>query len=220
MKEKVVLILSGGLDSTTLLYALQNQGKDIYPITFLYGQRHKKEVDMALQTCIKTNVRQNWIAYPVTALSKMGGSSLTDPRIEVPEGHYAEETMKSTVVPNRNMVFLSLAISHAIAIGADKVYYGAHTGDHTIYPDCRPEFLEALNKAAALCHYHPIKIEAPFMGMSKIDIVRHGLELGVDYSLTWTCYKGGILACGKCGSCTERLEAFSKNGTTDPLPYR
>lgn len=219
MKEKVVLILSGGLDSTTLLYDLLDAGKEVYPITFMYGQRHKKEVDMAIQTCIKLNVKKNWIGYPVTALGKMGSSSLTDRNIQVPEGHYAEENMKSTVVPNRNMTFLSLALAHAIAIGVGRVYYGAHAGDHTIYPDCRPEFLEAVNKAAALCHYTPLKIIAPYMNKTKIDIVKRGLELKVDYSLTWTCYKGGVLACGKCGSCSERLEAFSKNGTTDPLPY-
>lgn len=218
-KEKAVIILSGGLDSTTLLYDLDRQGYDLYPITFFYGQKHQKEIECAKLICADMSLRQNWIAYPLTSLAKIGGSALTDPRIAVPEGHYKDESMKTTVVPNRNMIMLSFAIAHAIAIGAEKVYYGAHAGDHDIYPDCRVEFVLAMQTAAALCHYKPIKVKAPYLLKSKADIVKRGLELGVPYEKTWTCYKGEALACGKCGSCIERKEGFEKNGTKDPIEY-
>ena len=123
----------------------------------------------------------------------------------MPEGHYADENMKQTVVPNRNMVMLSLATSYAIGLDADTLLYGAHSGDHDIYPDCRAEFVEQLKKAIDLCDWKPIKLEAPYLNIDKGDIVIRGKELGVDYGLTWTCYKGKDKACGKCGSCVERL---------------
>lgn len=219
MKEnnKVVLIMSGGLDSTTLLYELLNKAKDVCPISFDYGQRHAREIDMAQKTCEKVG-----IDHTIVDLSGLGGilgnNALTG-KIEVPEGHYEGENMKLTVVPNRNMIMLSVAIGYAINIGANHVYYGAHAGDHAIYPDCRPEFVQAIQNVAELCHYDPIHVHAPYLYIRKDEIVALGLDLGVDYALTLTCYKGNEKACGQCGSCVERLEAFEINKAKDPIEY-
>jgi 7-cyano-7-deazaguanine synthase len=114
---------------------------------------------------------------------------------------------------------LSMAIAYAISNGAGTVYYGAHSGDHAIYPDCRPQFVDRMNAVANVCHYFPVTIEAPYLHITKADILKEGLQLKVDYGKTWTCYKGGVKACGKCGSCTERLEAFAINHVKDPLEY-
>ena len=146
------------------------------------------------------------------------GSSLTGD-IDIPEGHYEEESMKSTVVPNRNMIMLSLAIAYAVSIGTDKVYYGAHAGDHAIYPDCRPEFLEKMNSVAAIANYEAVNIYAPYLDGNKETILQDGFKMGVDYADTWTCYNGRQEACGKCGACQERLEAFKAVGKDDPLMY-
>jgi 7-cyano-7-deazaguanine synthase len=145
------------------------------------------------------------------------GSSQTDPTVAVPEGHYAEENMKLTVVPNRNMILLSLAIARAISIGSTKVFYGAHAGDHAIYPDCRPEFVRSMQTAAALCDWKQVDILAPYSDRTKVEILKRGMECGTPYAETWTCYVGGAEPCGKCGSCQERAEAFAKNGLIDPL---
>ncbi len=127
--------------------------------------------------------------------------------------------MKITVVPNRNMILLSLAVGYAITIGAKKVFYGAHAGDHAIYPDCRREFVAAMKRAIPVADWAAVELEAPYLDLDKGDIAIRGKNLGVDYSLTWTCYKGGDKACGKCGACRERLEAFWKAGMTDPVEY-
>ncbi|MFX1274214.1 MAG: 7-cyano-7-deazaguanine synthase QueC [Promethearchaeota archaeon] len=215
--KKVVLILSGGMDSTTLLYDLIHQEKDVYSITYDYGQKHKKEIIMAQETCKKLGVPHKIIN--LTLLNEIAPSALTRDNWEVPEGHYSEPNMKQTVVPNRNMVMISIAVSHAIGIGATEVYYAAHSGDHAIYPDCRKEFISKLNEAIELCDWEKISLKAPYANLDKGDIAIRGRDLGVDYSLTWTCYKGGSKACGKCGSCVERLEAFEKAKLKDPLDY-
>ena len=216
---KAVVVLSGGVDSTTLLYDLMQQGYDVYPITFFYGQRHSKEVDCAKMIVSAAGVRQNWIAYPLVSLGKIGGSSLTDPQLQIPKGHYKDASMKQTVVPNRNMILLSFALAHAIAINVPEIFYGAHAGDHDIYPDCRPEFVERMQEAAKVCSYAPIELEAPYLHLSKKDIVTKGIQLNVPYEHTWTCYEGKPLACGKCGSCVEKVEAFEENGRKDPIDY-
>jgi 7-cyano-7-deazaguanine synthase len=217
-KEKVVIILSGGLDSTTLLYYLhQCNDLDVFALSFDYGQKHAKELKMAKMTCRQLNIR-----HQLVDLSDIGSlfvSSLTDPETQVPEGHYAAENMKSTVVPNRNMIMLSIAMGWAFSIGAKKIYCAVHSGDHAIYPDCRPEFIKAINDIAKVAHYTECTILAPYLFMTKGDIVKEGLKMAVDYSKTWTCYKGHDKACGVCGSCTERLEAFKQNGAVDPLLY-
>ena len=152
--------------------------------------------------------------------SIFAASALTSDSIDMPHGSYQAESMQSTIVPNRNMLFISHAIAYAISKNINQVWYGAHAGDHFIYPDCRPEFLSAMNAVAQICHTFPISVEAPFLNYSKAEIVKIGLDLGIDYSKTWTCYEGQDLACGKCGSCNERLEAFAINNTLDPLRYQ
>lgn len=163
------------------------------------------------------------IEYKIISLADvvplLKGSSQTDPSVPVPEGHYAQENMKLTVVPNRNMIMLSIAIAAAIGEKIPVVYYGAHAGDHDIYPDCRQSFVDAMKAAAALCDWTPVTIEAPYLNMTKGDICKKGMLLSVPYESTWTCYVGGERPCGKCGSCTERLEAFDFAGATDPLIY-
>jgi len=216
-KEKAVIILSGGMDSTTLLYDLLAQNKDVYALSFDYGQKHKKELECAKQTCKKLNVSHKILNLAV--LNEIAPSCLTRADLTVPEGHYADENMKQTIVPNRNMVMLALAAAYAIGVKATKLYYGAHAGDHEIYPDCRREFVEQMARAIALCDWHAIELNAPFINKDKGDIVQLGERLSVDFSLTWTCYKGELLACGKCGSCAERLEAFKKAGVIDPIAY-
>jgi len=212
---KAVLILSGGLDSTTLLYDLLDQGYDVSALTFDYHQKHKREIQCAMATCAKLRVPQKIV--DISVLGDLAPSSLTRGEWDVPEGHYAEESMKQTVVPNRNMVFLSLAASYAIGIGAQELCYAAHAGDHAIYPDCRPVFVSAMETALHLCDWNDLTLRVPYVRMSKGDIVRKGLVLGVDYANTWSCYKGGARPCGKCGACTERREAFLEAGARDPL---
>ena len=217
-KLKAVCILSGGLDSTTLLYDLKNKGYDIYAISFDYGQKHKLELNMARKTCEKLKVHHKVLKLNV--LNEVAPSALTRGNINIPQGNYNDKNMKVTVVPNRNMVMISLAVSYAIGIKADKVFYGAHKGDHTIYPDCRNEFVVALHKAVELCDWWHVELIAPFLDMDKGDIVILGTDLGVNYKLTRTCYENKKLACGKCGSCRERLEAFEKAGREDVIEYQ
>lgn len=216
-KEKAVVVLSGGMDSTTLLYDVVNQGYDVKAISFNYNQKHKKELVCAQETCNKLGLEHRVVSLEV--LNQVAPSALTRDDWKVPEGHYADENMKQTVVPNRNMVLLSLATSYAISVGAEKLFYGAHAGDHDIYPDCRKEFVDAMRESIKLCDWSNVELEAPYWNIDKGDIAIKGKELGVDYSKTWTCYKGLELACGKCGACVERLEAFGKAGVEDPVKY-
>ncbi|REL29446.1 7-cyano-7-deazaguanine synthase QueC [Thalassotalea euphylliae] len=217
MTEKVVVIYSGGMDSYTVLNRAIKDGMQVYPLTFDYGQRHVKEIDCAAAVCKSLNVPHKVI--DISAINQLlAGSSLTDD-IEIPEGHYEEESMKSTVVPNRNMILLSLAVGYAVSVGASKVYYGAHSGDHAIYPDCRPEFVEKMNDVCQIANYEAVEIYSPYLSVSKTAILTDGIAMGLDYSQTWTCYNGREHACGKCGACQERLEAFRDNNATDPLTY-
>ncbi|GMM85227.1 7-cyano-7-deazaguanine synthase QueC [Pseudoalteromonas sp. SS15] len=217
MSEKVVVIYSGGMDSYTVLNKAIKSGFDVYALSFNYGQRHVKELEVAASVCADLNVHHKVV--DISAINQLiGGSSLTDD-IEVPEGHYEEESMKSTVVPNRNMILLSLAVGYAVSLKANKVFYGAHSGDHAIYPDCRPEFVEKMSDVCRIANYEEVEIVCPYLNNSKIEILTDGLKMGLDYSNTWTCYNGREKACGKCGACQERLEAFSLNNASDPLPY-
>ncbi|WP_395342321.1 7-cyano-7-deazaguanine synthase QueC [Ningiella sp. W23] len=215
--KKVVVIYSGGMDSYTVLRQADMAGYEVHALAFNYGQRHSKELDVAKAVCEKYQY-----AFQLVDVSNINplikGSALTDD-IDVPEGHYEEASMQQTVVPNRNMIMLSMAVGYAVSIDAEAVYFGAHSGDHAIYPDCRTEFVEAMNAVCQIANYSPVEIRAPFLQSDKIDILRTGLELGLDYSETWTCYKGLEKACGKCGSCQERLEAFEKNNAIDPIAY-
>jgi len=217
MTEKVVVIYSGGMDSFTVLNRALKDGKEVYALTFDYGQKHVKEIDYARAVCQELNIEHKVI--DITAINQLlAGSSLTDD-IEIPEGHYEEESMKSTVVPNRNMILLSLAVGYAVSKEASQVYYGAHSGDHAIYPDCRPEFVQKMSDVCQIANYEPVTIYCPYLDNDKIEILTDGLKMGLDYGKSWTCYNGREKACGKCGACQERLEAFEKNNVTDPLPY-
>ncbi len=217
MPQKVVVIYSGGMDSYTVLHKAIQAGHDVYALSFNYGQRHVRELECARQVCQELGI--NHKVVDISAINQiLPGSSLTD-NIEVPEGHYAADNMKSTVVPNRNMILLSLAVGYAVSLNANAVYYGAHSGDHFIYPDCRPEFVQKMHDVCQIANYEPIDIISPYLHESKIEILRDGLAMGLDYSKTWTCYNGRAHACGKCGSCQERLEAFRLNEATDPLVY-
>lgn len=217
MSEKVVVIYSGGMDSFTVLNRAINDGKEVYALSFDYGQRHVKELECAAKVCKQLNVHHKVI--DISAINQLlAGSSLTDD-IEIPEGHYEAESMKSTIVPNRNMILLSLAVGYADSLKASQVYYGAHSGDHAIYPDCRPEFVQKMNDVCQIANYEPVEIFSPYLNVSKIDILTDGISMNLDYSDTWTCYNGREKACGKCGACQERLEAFEKNGAIDPIAY-
>lgn len=218
MKRKIVVLLSGGLDSTTLLYYHVRQGEDVRALTFNYGQRHKKEILLAQLHARRLNVPLDIVDLSSLA-ALFPGCSQTDPAVAVPEGHYEEESMKQTVVPNRNMILLAVAVGSAIAHGAECVAYAAHTGDHAIYPDCRPEFIEALQGAVNLCDWKKVELLRPFMDLTKAQIVSRGVELGVHFAETWSCYKGQTFHCGKCGTCVERREAFSLAGVPDPTLY-
>ena len=216
MERKYVVVLSGGLDSTTLLYMLKTDRKEISScVGFNYGQRHKKELSFAQKTCetlgIKFHLIDLWSSGLTAALQASNSSLVTD--AEVPEGHYAADNMKSTVVPNRNMMMLSIAGAIAVSEGASHIATGVHAGDHFIYPDCRPEFIAAASDAMYRGNFgfgnlSQTPIYAPFLYSSKEEIANMALMLGVPLDETWSCYKGGDKHCGKCGTCVERIEAI------------
>ncbi|RMJ02816.1 7-cyano-7-deazaguanine synthase [Marinobacter litoralis] len=217
MTDTVVVIYSGGMDSFTLLHLARAQGHNVHALSFNYGQRHVRELDAARAVCEAEGIPHKVI--DIRAMSEvMSGSALTSD-IEIPEGHYEEDNMKATVVPNRNMILLSLATGYAVTVNAQAVWYGAHGGDHAIYPDCRPEFVEKMDAVCRVANYEPVAVKAPFMTLDKGEILAEGLKLGLDYGQTWTCYNGREKACGQCGSCVERLEAFAAHGIKDPLAY-
>lgn len=216
-QQKAVVIFSGGMDSFTLLNKVVKEGYDVYALTFDYGQKHVKEVEVAKTVCEQLNVPHKIL--DISPINQLMQSSSLVGNEDVPEGHYEDENMKSTVVPNRNMILLSLAIGYAVDIKAGKVYYGAHSGDHAIYPDCRPEFVHAMNNVAGIANYEHVSIETPYLNSSKGEILKDGLGMGLSYEHTWTCYNGREKACGKCGACVERLEAFEENQATDPIAY-
>jgi 7-cyano-7-deazaguanine synthase len=213
---KGVLILSGGVDSTTLLYKMLSDGYEVTALTFNYAQRHKKEIDCAKAIAEKLHIRHKIVDLRTLA-SLLGDSALLGGK-DVPSCHYTEEAAKKTVVPNRNMIMLSVAAGYAEAHEIPEVFYAAHKNDSTIYPDCRPEFVRALRPAIRLATaWHPVELQAPFVDMSKAEIVRMGLALRVPYELTWSCYRGEVHPCLSCPTCIEREEAFTLNGRQDPL---
>lgn len=204
---KTILIYSGGMDSTTLLYKLRHGGDRVECLSFDYGQRHKKELKAAEKICKKLGVPHQIV--DIRSLTKlMKGSALTD-KIKVPEGHYQDKTMRATVVPNRNMIFLSLGIAAAVSRNFDRVAIAVHAGDHAIYPDCRPAFIKAMKMASKAANYENIDVHAPFLHRTKSEIAKIGKRLGVPFELTWTCYNGLKKPCGKCGACVERSEALT-----------
>jgi len=216
---KTILTLSGGLDSTVLLYHLQNQSHEVRCISVDYGQRHRRELRAAAEIAHRARVEHKVVDLSAIRGILAGSSQTSD--IEVPEGHYEEESMKLTVVPNRNMILLALAGAWAVSTGSEAVAYAAHAGDHAIYPDCRPEFAQAMAVALGLCDWKPVQLIAPFAAekRSKADLVKLGASLGVPFALTWSCYKGGEVHCGRCGTCQERREAHQLAGIPDPTIY-
>lgn len=205
-----VVLCSGGLDSTTAL-ALE-RGPDVTAISIEYGQRHVRELNAAAHVAAFYGVTH--VIIPAKGL--LTGSALLG-AAPVPDGRYDDESMRITVVPGRNLLFAALAVAYAAGLGADRVVMGMHAGDHPIYPDCRPDFIGPL--AQAVESAYGVELTAPFLMVDKAEIVRRGAAVGVPYELTWSCYKGGGLHCGRCGTCVERIEAFRLAGVPDPTTY-
>ena len=215
-----VVVISGGMDSTVLAHDLDQKGHDLRLLSVDYGQRHRKELDYAAATAARLKA-PHIVADLSGVTGLLGGSALTSPDVAVPAGHYAEESMAATVVPNRNAIMLNIAAGYAITQKAQIVATAVHAGDHHIYPDCRPRFIRSLNEMlsdATEGHSVPgFRVAAPYVEWSKTDIAQRGQELGVDFTETWSCYQGGDIHCGVCGTCVERIEALAQVG--DPTEY-
>lgn len=215
---KVLVLLSGGMDSVTLLHKMHTEHDVVGALSFHYGSKHNdREIPFAKDHCELLGINHQNISLEFIAqhfksdLLKSGG--------DIPEGHYESENMKQTVVPFRNGIMLSIAAGYAESIEADAVAIAAHSGDHAIYPDCRDDFMDSMSAALQKGTYKDIQLLRPFVGIRKEDIAALGKELNVDYAKTWSCYKGGDLHCGKCGTCVERKEAFQLAGIEDPTEY-
>jgi 7-cyano-7-deazaguanine synthase len=218
----VVTTVSGGLDSVTLAHTLAAEGHDQVLVSFDYGQRHAKEIDFA-RACAARLGSDHHVVDLRSVGGLLTGSALTDAEVAVPEGHYTDASMAATVVPNRNAIMLSIAIGVAVARGAEAVATAVHAGDHPIYPDCRPAFIEAIEREARIGNegfvVDGFRVLAPFLQTTKDEIVRRGVATGVPFAETWSCYVGGELHCGRCGTCVERREAFELAGVSDPTVY-
>lgn len=213
MKKDSVILLSGGLDSTTLLY--DRQEEIALALSFNYGQNHKTmELECARYNCERLGIE--WVVAELPFFKHFRSALLGG---EIPEGYYTEENMKQTVVPFRNGILLSIACGIAESRGLKRVLIANHSGDHTIYPDCRPEFIKAMGEAMQMGTDSHISIHAPFTDIRKEDIVKIGARLNIDYTHTYSCYKGGAKHCGKCGTCQERKEAFALAGIEDKTEY-
>lgn len=218
---KCVLIYSGGMDSTALLYKLVSDYgvKNVYTISFDYKSKHNdQEYKMAKLNCEKLGVSN--IRIPIHFINDYFKSDLLSSGGKIPEGHYAESNMKKTVVPFRNGIMLSIAIGYAESIEANKVFIGNHAGDHAVYPDCRATFISAINEASAYGTYNNVNIVSPFGNITKTDIAKIGYNSNVDWSLTYSCYNGEDVQCGRCSTCFERREAFSDSNIFDPTEYK
>ncbi len=221
MMNKALIILSGGLDSTVLAHDILSMDGlaagelDLAALSFDYGQKHSRELECAAAQAAQLGISHTIVPLPF--VDELFTSTLLQSGGALPHGHYEDDNMKQTVVPNRNMIMLSIAAGVALSQQRTRLYYGAHGGDHAIYPDCRPAFVEAMGAALALCDWQPVELSVPYLHDDKTKIVARGLALGVDFSKTWTCYAGKEQPCGQCGSCVERAEAFAANGVPDPL---
>ncbi|MFE4202442.1 7-cyano-7-deazaguanine synthase QueC [Aneurinibacillus aneurinilyticus] len=227
MEKKAVVVLSGGLDSTTCMGIAKDAGYELYPLTFYYGQRHNREVEQAKKIADFYGVPAHRLVN-LDFLGQIGGSALTDTNIEVPvvQANAAdEEGIPATYVPARNMIFLSLAAAYAEVVGAEAIYIGVSAVDYSGYPDCRPEFIRSMNETVHLATKAGakgtgIRIEAPLAHLSKKETIEWGLALGVPYELSTSCYQGGAEACGECDSCRLRLKGFAEAGVKDPISYQ
>ena len=217
MKNKAIVLLSGGLDSATTLYLAKAKGYECFCLIFDYGQRHKKEIESAKKIACKAGCAQEIIKIAMP----WKGSSLLDAS-GLPAGGVGKGKIPSTYVPGRNIIFLSFALSYAEAIGAKAIFIGAHAQDYSGYPDCRPEFYQAFSKVIATgtkagVEKRNISVETPLINLSKWEIITTGERLGVPFKLTWSCYKGGKTPCGKCDSCYYRAKGFKEAGISDLL---
>lgn len=216
MEKDSVIVLSGGMDSVTLLHEYKD--RIALALTFDYGSNHnKREIACAANHCKELGIKH--IVIPLEFMGQYFRSSLLSGADAIPEGDYAEENMKSTVVPFRNGIMLAVACGMAESYDLKKVMLANHFGDHSIYPDCRKSFVDAMSQAMTEGTYCGVEIFAPYTGISKTDIARHGKALGIDYSTTYSCYKGGEKHCGKCGTCCERIEALRDAGIEDTTVY-
>lgn len=214
----VILVCSGGMDSITLAYKLAAEKQLKAIISFNYQQRHKKELLFA-EECAK-DLGVEFQLIDLTAISEtILGSALTS-NIPVPDGHYAEQSMKITEVPNRNAIFLTIAFAYAVTKNADAVAIAVHGGDHFIYPDCRPDFLKAFNEMEQYSLENRVKLLAPYADKDKAYIAADGAKYNVPFEKTWSCYKGEDIHCGRCGTCVERREAFNNANVKDPTQYK
>jgi 7-cyano-7-deazaguanine synthase len=216
---KTIVVCSGGLDSVSLAHAIHAGHDLIRLVSFDYGQRHRKELGFAARCAARLQVPHDIVDIRAVG-ALLTGSALTDD-VSVPDGHYAEQTMRLTVVPNRNAIMLAIAFGIAAAAGAEAVAAAMHGGDHFIYPDCRPGFMRAFAEMQrhALEGHAEIELLTPYLQASKADIVADGARHGTPFRETWSCYKGGELHCGRCGTCVERREAFHLAGVPDPTRY-
>ncbi|MCD8285471.1 MAG: 7-cyano-7-deazaguanine synthase QueC [Prevotellaceae bacterium] len=215
MKD-ALLILSGGMDSVTLLHEYRSE--IALALTFDYGANHgRQEIRCARLNCERLSIEHLIVSLPF--VPELFTSSLLSGAEAIPEGRYDEENMKSTVVPFRNGIMLSVACGIAESRGLSRVMIANHSGDHAIYPDCRPQFVEAMDRAMQEGTWQRLRLFAPYTALTKTDIARRGKELGVDYALTWSCYKGLDKHCGRCGTCQERREALRDAGIDDPTEY-
>lgn len=216
MKDSVIVV-SGGMDSVTLLY--EKKDEIALGISFDYGSNHNhNELPLAALHCQRLGIEH--VVVPLGFMHQYFKSSLLESGESIPDGSYDEENMKSTVVPFRNGVMLSVAAGIAESNGLTKVLIANHGGDHTIYPDCRPEFIAAMDAAVEAGTFARVRVVAPYTNISKADIARRGRALGIDYAETWSCYKGGDVHCGTCGTCVERKEALREAGIEDNTPYQ
>lgn len=215
MKDGII-VLSGGMDSVTMLYEFASEIK--VAVSFDYGSKHNaKEIPFAALHCQRLGIQH--IVIPLDFMTRYFKSSLLMGGEDIPEGNYDDENMKSTVVPFRNGIMLSVAAGLAESHGLKRLFIANHFGDHAIYPDCRAGFIKAMSEAVSEGTYEHIRIEAPYTGINKTDIAKRGAKLGINYAETWSCYKGGEKHCGKCGTCMERKEAFREAGLIDPTIY-
>lgn len=216
-QTKTVALLSGGIDGATALYWSLDEGNECLAVSVDYGQRHRRELQAAEAISRVAGVPH--VLVNAGWLGQLGRSSLTDGGLDNPRAHQEDASQAVTVVPARNTVLLSIGLAHAVALGYDRVVFGAHAGDRAIYPDCRPEYVKSMSAVGRLCDHSPVAVVAPLIALDKAGVVSLAILLDVPLDETWTCYEGRNKPCGQCGACRERREAFDGAGAVDPAEY-